>query len=569
MLSLRMVHRLTRRALGGVLVLAFGGVCCGTPNVGLSLTLAQSVAAKAAWYEVGAYRDASCGPITNLLGNGVPEGWTARLAFEPGDANPPSFGEIPNASYAFAAVARNAKCGIIAQGCKVLDVGNTSQVIIPLDANDTATGECPNGTTCQAGSCIPANDNRDPSIGADCSLELLGAGPLATPLTSSGTVVSAPAIGLTSTGFVIAYREVDANGSSARVTVLPLDSSGGALTPIQPGLPQPCAASAETDGVGMIVLADQPLLALAKAPCGDSPQLQLLDFRRSPPKFIVSTQDNARRVTLGASRSATALPGNASPNIVVYTSGGVGNIALMSPDTGIVAVNGKVGTFGGVSVTDSWVAGNEKVLALLAVGGGDPNATVNDAGVDSGLANDPSNTPTSTLRLLILPSNTAVDSITSPSTPRAPVTFSGIWGSIAASGSRVVVLSDGTGGRSATYRAFDQGNDTPQDINGFSVEGDSKVTTGDVAIANNRAYFATLQAGGISLNVYANATTTLTPLRTSLFSRETRISAINLVRDGRVSVAASDSRVAVVWTTGQKLIANDVTGGYAVFACTQ
>ena len=563
MVSSRMVHRLARGAIGGVLVVAVGGACRGTPNVGLSLTLAKSVATQATWYEVGAYRNGSCGPITKLLGNGVPDGWTARLAFQPDDASPPSFGQIPNDSYAFAAVARNAKCGVVAQGCKVLDVGDTSQVIIPLDATDTATGECASGTTCQAGSCIPANDNRDPSVGADCSLELLGAGPLATPLTSSGTLVSAPAIGLTSTGFVIAYREVDSNGSSARVTVLPIDSAGGALTPVRPSLPEPCAASDETDGVGMIVMSDQPLLALAKAPCGDSPQLQLLDFRSSPPKFIVSTKDGAPRVTLGASRAATTLP---DKSVVVFTSGGVGNIALMSPDTGIVAPNG---TFGGDNVTTSWVTGNDKVLALLAVGGGDPGATPGDAGVDSGLANDPTATPTTTLRLLILPSNTAIDAITSPSTPRAPVTFPGVWGSIAASGSRVIVLSDGTGGRSATYRAFDQGNDTPQDINGFSVEGDNDVTTGDVAIANNRAYFATLKQGGISLNVYANATTTLTPLRTSLFSRETRISATNRVRDGRVAVAASDSRVAVVWTTAQKLVANDVTGGYAVFACTQ
>lgn len=560
MVSPRLVHRLARGTVGGVLVLALGGAC-GTPNVGLSLTLAKSVASQATWYEVGAYRGASCTTITKLLGNGVPEGWTARLAFQPDDATPPSFGKIPNASYAFAAVARNAKCGVIAEGCKVLDVGNTSQVIVPLDATDAPTGECAAGTTCQAGSCVPANDNRDPSVGADCSLELLGAGPLATPLSASGTLVSAPAIGLTSTGFVIAYREAESNGASARVTVLPIDSSGGALTPIRPMLPSPCADSDETDGVGLVVNNDQPILALAKAPCGDSPQLQLLDFRVSPPKFIVSTKDGAPRVTLGASRAAATRPDG---SVVVYTSGGVGNIAVMDPDKGIVVPNG---TFGGDSVTSSWVAANDRVLALLALGAGTPTATDGDAGVDAGVVNDPTANATSTLRLLMLPSNTAIDSIVS--TTSTPITFPGVWGSIAASGSRVIVVSDSTGGRSATYRAFDQGNDKPTDVNGFTVEGDGDVSTGDVAIANNRAYFATLKPGGVSLNVYAAATTVLTPLRNTLFARETRISAINLVRDGQIAVAASDSRVAVVWTTSKKLIANDVTGGYAVFACTQ
>jgi hypothetical protein len=34
-------------------------------------------------------------------------------------------------------------------------------------------------------------------------------------------------------------------------------------------------------------------------------------------------------------------------------------------------------------------------------------------------------------------------------------------------------------------------------------------------------------------------------------------------------VAATDTRVAVVWTTARQLNNNDHTGGYAVFACTQ
>jgi hypothetical protein len=40
------------------------------------------------------------------------------------------------------------------------------------------------------------------------------------------------------------------------------------------------------------------------------------------------------------------------------------------------------------------------------------------------------------------------------------------------------------------------------------------------------------------------------------------------VRDGRLAIAASDTRVAVVWTTGKTLTQNDAVGGYAVFACT-
>jgi len=40
------------------------------------------------------------------------------------------------------------------------------------------------------------------------------------------------------------------------------------------------------------------------------------------------------------------------------------------------------------------------------------------------------------------------------------------------------------------------------------------------------------------------------------------------VRDGRIAVLATDTRVMVAWTTEESLTFNDPTGGYALFACT-
>ena len=37
--------------------------------------------------------------------------------------------------------------------------------------------------------------------------------------------------------------------------------------------------------------------------------------------------------------------------------------------------------------------------------------------------------------------------------------------------------------------------------------------------------------------------------------------------DGRVAIAASQSRVAVVWTAAPQLTANDAVGGDAILAC--
>ena len=78
-----------------------------------------------------------------------------------------------------------------------------------------------------------------------------------------------------------------------------------------------------------------------------------------------------------------------------------------------------------------------------------------------------------------------------------------------------------------------------------------------------------LKPGQIALQVYNNASTTPVPLRNVSFRREPRISNVDTVRDGRIALAATDTRVAVAWTTAKVLNNNDHTGGYAIFACTQ
>jgi hypothetical protein len=549
--------------VGGLGSQGAGCSLVGAPEIDLAVSLPNALIESTVWFEVGAFKDASCAAILPMLPNGVPEGETARVAFKRTDPRP-RLGDIPNGRYAFAAVARDDNCAILASGCTEKDVGDVSLVSIGMKGTEEPTGQCPKGASCQAAKCVPAIDNSDPSVGAGCSLELLGAGPLANPIGGAGSLVSAPVIVATSTGsFIIGYREIDPNGAGARITILPIDPAGGALTPLRPALPNPCSNADETDGVGLVMNGDNAMMALAKAPCsGKAPELQLLNFTATPElgKFIVSTKESSVRVSLGAARSAATRPGG---SLVVYSNGDVATVANMIPDRGIVE---PIGTFGGRGggITDAWIAANDKVLALLAVGGGSP---VSDAGGDGGSTTQPDET-TSTLRLQLLAADTDISKLVA--NDAAPITFPGEWGSIAASQGRVIVLSDGTGpGRSVTYRAFDLNRDTPADMSGFSVEGSGKVTAGDVALVGNRAYFAALKPGAVALHVFGNATTTLTPLASVLFSRETRISAINTVRDGRVSVAATPARVAVAWTTTKVLSANDATGGYAVFGCTE
>jgi hypothetical protein len=552
--------------------------CRGKPEIGFEIALPSSLTDTTAWFEVGAFRDAKCNALRPLLGGGIPDGATTRVAFKRDDKTGPRVGDIPRASYAFAAVARGDDCAVLATGCVEADVGETDSVLVPMAEVDSPTGACGVGASCQAARCVPANDNADPSVGAGCSLELLGSGPLANPVGGGGTLVSAPAVAATPDGFVAVYREVDPNGAGARLTILPLDSGGGAPDPLRPGLPGRCANSEESDGVGVAINGDSGMIALARAPCGAKPALELLNFKTTPEvgPFLVSTSPNDTRVLLSPARPVAT---RSAGNVVVYTEGGIARIANMDATKGIVGVARAdaptLGTFGGATagLSDAWVAASESVLALLAAGKGavaqpapvDAGAEGGGGTVDAGGSDDP------TLRLLVVPAATALTELDAATNrPRAPIVFPGEVGSIAARGSRVLVISDGGGpGRSATFRAFDLNKDAPAVTNGFSVDGQGKVTAVDVAVQGDRAYFVAMKPGALALHVYGSASTTPVPLRNLSFAREPRISGINTIRDGRVSVAATDTRVAVVWTTAKVLNNNDHTGGYAIFACTQ
>ena len=149
--------------------------------------------------------------------------------------------------------------------------------------------------------------------------------------------------------------------------------------------------------------------------------------------------------------------------------------------------------------------------------------------------------------------------------------FPGRWGAVAVAGSRVVVVSDGASpGRSVAYRTFDADRPPTAEPGGFPVVGGTGlVTSADVALLDDKAYFAVVKPGGVSLHVFASASTTPRPLREVQFATQPRIPSVTTVREtGRVAVAATSTRVAVAWTTAKALTDGDPSGGYAVFACT-
>ncbi|MDB4941241.1 MAG: hypothetical protein JWP97_775 [Labilithrix sp.] len=567
------------RALGPLSLLVLvtlvvvGSACRGNPQVAFEITVPSDLVAETVWFEIGAYKDAKCAGVRPMLFNGVPSTATTRVAFRREDPKAPAIGDLDRGTYAFAAVAKGDDCRVLATGCTEVDVDASDSVSIAMTANDPPTGACATGSACQAATCVPADDNQDPSVGAGCSLELLGAGPLANPVGGSGTMVSAPSVAATPTGFVIAYREIDPNATEARITVLPIDPAGGALDPQSALLKGRCADSDETDGVGLLTNGTAGQVVLARSACAALPGLELLSFTSSPevvinPAFTTSDFASSKKLLLGNGHVAAA---NGGAGIVAFVDDGVARVSTVAAGKGVVA---PTGTFGGLAgMTGAWATSSDRVLALLAAG--PPSAVVTDAGADSGIdggaEEPPPNASGPQLSLVMVPVGTSADQFNAATrAPRPPITFSGAWGAVAALGSRVVVLSDGNGpGQSVSYRTFELDRASTVDSSGFSVDGAGTVTTGDVAMLDDRAFFAVLKPGGVSLHAFANVSTTPRPLREVTFANEPRIPSVTTVREtGRVAVAATSSRVAVVWTTAKTLTNNDSTGGYAVFACT-
>lgn len=546
------------------------GPGCKAKAVSIEVTVPSDVQADTVWLELGAYRDASCKAVSPMLGNGVPEGATARVAFERDKS--PTFGELDRGSYAFAAVARAQNCGVLATGCVEVDVSKSSAISISMRATESPTGACEKGSVCSAARCVPASDNKNPTVGAECSLELLGAGPLAQSL-GSETMLSAPAIAATPSGFVIAYREVDSTGSKPRVTVLPVDSAGGALSPGTKGLKNRCGDD-ETDGVGLVMNGAEGQLVVSRSKCGGRAALELLSFSSKPDVTINGTFVASE--SLGVQRffvsNAHVSARNGNTNVVTYVEDGSAKVSAIRAGTGgLVSVDLNGGTFGGTTgMTGAWVASSDKVLALLAAGPPGVAEPSGDAGAEGGGGGGGGGDTTPQLNLVMVPPGTAVALFNATAqTPRPAITFPGAWGAVAALGTRVIVVSDGGGSvRSVTYRTFDLDRAPTADSNGFSVEGPGTVTNADITMLDDKAYIAALKPGAISLNVFSKATVSPLPLREVIFSKLPRIPSVSLVRDGRVAVAATPNRVMVAWTTAKVLTANDATGGYAVFACT-
>ncbi|MEO8877692.1 MAG: hypothetical protein ABI461_19015 [Polyangiaceae bacterium] len=560
----------TKRTVAtGTLLLFTSGTtvvaCNKKPTVGFELDVPASIANSAAWYEIGAFSGSVCPPSSQFAG-GIPvAGSAAHLAFAGNDPTPPGIGDLPRGTYAFAAAAKADDCGVIAVGCSVVDVGSSDNVKITLRVNDPPTGACQAGAVCQNAQCVPSSDNNDPSVGAGCSLDLLGAGPFADPLAISGTLASAPAISVTSTGFLIAYREYDPVQGVARLTLLPVDASGGAGAVHVETLPNRCADEDESDAIGMALTGDDGLVLMARAPCNGTGGFDLYDVTAAPDVSMSGEETSASLASsVLALSTAHAVAPMSGGYLVALTKD---NQALVNTSSG-VQFTGTAAAFGGAPPhTGAWVATSDQIAAFLAAGTAAPapfDAGKSDAAIsDSGdLPQEGDGGPQPVLRLNL--EAAGVD----PTALGAPIEFPGAWGSLAAQGSRLIVASSSDDPTiPVAWRAFDLGKPDPAVQDGFNVSSLGAVSYADVAFHLDNMFFAAETPGAISLVAYNHATTTPTFLREIVLGNNPRIPSLRGLRDGRIAIAASDTRVAITWVTGRELGPDDAVGGYAIFAC--
>ena len=536
---------------------AIGAIAsCSHTEPTVSISAPASVVSAATWFELGAFRDATCSELLPSLDGGIPfSGAAVRVGFRSSKASP-SIGKLPFGSYAIGAVARSNDCSVIARGCSEAQLGDTGAVDVKLEATQ-AGGVCLAGSACQAGQCVPTQDNSDPSLSSGCPLRLLGAGPLGIAFRPGGELLSSPSVTVTEKGFLIGYREVDSSSGEARRTVVPIDVGGGVFRTLSIGLTGRCPSSDEGDGAAIAHGLSGALFAFARKPCAGLQGIDYiaLDAAGNDVKYNF-LGDTGIIPSLSPARALANRPGTDDFLLAVLERTAPLIVPVSKGSTDPAAT--KAARFACDDASAAAVSVSNDIVALASVGAVGSTTTA-DGGIGS---------PTSEggVRTVLLKATDALDpNWCAGTSPPEPARMPGGFVSLATAGTRTVVVSNGTSG--AAYRMY-EGTSTQStaSADAVRVDGSGRVLFADVAMRADRFFIAAEKPGAISLISF---TTDGTPRRERefLLHGDPRVPPIVKVRDGRLAVAASDNRVAVAWTTARSLQADEPLGGYAIFSC--
>jgi hypothetical protein len=531
------------RSLGTAWTAVAVATACDAPDVSMIVDVPAGAQSQAAWIEIGAFPN-GCPPSGQLAGGLPPSGLAARVAFA-ADASPGGLGKLDTAVYGFAAVARRDDCGVLAAGCATVDVSHTRAIDISLDtSNDPDASACTNGLVCSNAQCVPPSGG-DPNAGAGCSMVLVGAGPLPQSM-QGGPFVSAPAIvALPSGGFVIVYEEYLALDGTDRLTVQPIDPSGGALDPSQPSIMGYCAGGTTIDAAGLAMGQNGGVAVVSRPLCMGQSGFELFELDPTGAVLKQSTSMNASPV--GVALSTHALTPAATANRYLLAANVNGDATLLSTD-GATVTPQTTTAFGTPQDTSARVVRTSSVVAVEVDG-----PSVGDAGATGSVG-----------RVYLTAGGSDPTSLGSPvDQPLAAIT------ALTALGNRAFLLTNGPGmGEDVAMFGYDLGAMTqPVVTGGFGAAQTTPLLALDAAAAQGRLFCALEQQDSVSIAVFNGASTT-SPQLLSRIDLASDIRIPQSAHDGPIALAATDTSVAITWIShGVALDDGDTLGGYAVFAC--
>jgi hypothetical protein len=516
----------------------------------------------AKFIEIGAFQNLTCATVGRSIAGGIPEGASARVAWATSGVSG-ALGDLPSGNYAFAALAKSGTCTVVAAGCTEIALKDSTNVAVRTEAVTGGAGTCETDARCTVGRCVPT------ATAGECSMVLLGAGPLAPKLGSTldaHVQVASPAITAKEDGFLVGYTEFVANAESDAIvwaSALPIGFNGAPGPADHQILEQRCRSSPQVDSVGLALSPASEavsLFALARNPCATGAATGGVDARalqrdgtgiEAGYSILGNSLDS---VALSHAKSTTNANATTKPNDFFVTS-------TLKSDALLFRVNyvGKTLKFGAPPTIlfpgaygGAWVASSDAALALLLLGKGPaPSSLAVHAWP---LAQVPSVTP-----YTAVPQQTIKDTV---------------WASPAFASSRLwIATGDARGTRLRSFRlnasALQPGPVT--DVNPLQVS-----PLGDLAVLRyektselpeqQRAIVATGELGDVNLKVFDLKDDKATLLR-AISLASLGISGQKGARDAQVSVAAAGNRVAVVWVTAHDLEPDDPLGSYAVFSC--
>jgi hypothetical protein len=563
---------LTRAAAAGLALSAIALFSCRkNPTVSFEVDVPSGLADQAVWVEVGAYPGTTCSSLGPQAAAGLPQGYASRIAFRLSDPARPSMGDLPRKSYAFVGTLRDQNCGVIGIGCVTADVGSSGNVVVSLQATgqNPAPGTCASDAACQEAVCISSSDGTNPTIGSGCTLQMIGAGPLGGRILDGDTLadenIGAPAVTATSTGFLIAYREMATQLGRARVRTLAIDPGGGTKGATGKDIPR-CTGDDEKDGLGLALAGDVGLLGFSRHQCmGGTAGVDYiaLDSNGSVGGYaaVFDMSNPDRTVEFSYGKTIAPSPTKGLYNVAYLQNG---DAIFAQTQLGALAVKPSENTTRkklfetAGPYTEAHVASSDKVLAFLS-----RSASAAPPPEEGGVSEGGSSGSAATLHLQVVAANTTPITFGSQAATDIPA----IWGAIAASSNQVAVLTPGVE-QPLMLRVYNQTRTLLAQAEIVTISPDPYIS-GDIAFVDGRVLIAAARPGSISLLAFTHGGDAGGLLPEVLLEQDPRVPDLRAYRDGHVAIAATSTRALIAWTTATSLTGSDPTGGYALFACAK